>query len=279
VRVAVELYTDPLCPWAWSAEPQRWRLRWLHGEQLEWTPRMVVIAESGEDHHARGFTPERQLAGLRGLHARYGMPVELVERPRVAGSLEACRWVVAVRERAGVAPAEALLRRLRVAHMRGALADEPDVLAEVAESAGLDPRSVHAWAGSEEAEAALREDMRAARDPLPAARVLDHKLASWSGGRRYTCPTYVARDGGAPEVAPGFQPLDTYEVLLANVCPGLERRDDPSGVEEVLAWAGEPLATAEVAAVGGIDRDEAHERLREVAVEDRVGPEGFWTLR
>jgi len=33
---------------------------------------------------------------------------------------------------------------------------------------------------SDDVEAALRDDMRRAREPMPAARVLDHKLANWS---------------------------------------------------------------------------------------------------
>ncbi len=279
MSVRIELFTDPLCPWAFSAEPQRLRLRWLYGEQLEWVPRMVVLAERGEDQEAAGFTPDVQLRGFTTLQGRFGMPIELVQRPRMTGSLEACRWVVAVRERAGVPQAEALLRRLRIAHFRGALIDEPDVLAAAAEQAGLSASEVAGWAREEAVELALREDVRAARDPLPTALALDHKLAGWEGGRRYTCPTYVARNGGDPEVAPGFQPLESYEVLLANLAPGLERREDPGSVAEVLEWAGVPLATAEVATVSGLGRDEAREKLREVAVEDRIGPEGLWALR
>ncbi len=279
MSVAIDLFTDPLCPWAYSAEPQRWRLRWLYGDQLDWTPRMVVLAERGEDQEERGFTPDVQLGAFTTIQGRFGMPIELVQRPRMTGSIDACRWVVAVRERRGVPQAEALLRRLRIAHFRGALIDEPDVLAAAAEQAGLDPREIAGWASEDEVEAALREDMGAARDPLPAALALDHKLAGWERGRRYTCPTYVARDGGDPEVAPGFQPLESYEVLIANLAPGLERRADPESAEEVLAWAGVPLASAEVAAVCAVGREEARDRLREVAVEDRIGPEGLWALR
>ncbi len=47
---------------------------------------------------------------------------------------------------------------------------------------------------------------------------------------------------------------------------------------EVAVWAGEPLATAEVATVCGLGRDDARERLREVVVEDPIGPEALWTL-
>ena len=67
--------------------------------------------------------------------------------------------------------------------------------------------------------------------------------------------------------------------MLANVAPGLQRRDEPSGVAEVLAWAGTPLATAEVALLCGMDHDEAREALVEAgAVERPVGADAYWSL-
>ncbi len=49
---SIDEFTDPLCPWAYSAEPFRRRLRWLYEGRIEWTPRMVVLADSPE-HQAR----------------------------------------------------------------------------------------------------------------------------------------------------------------------------------------------------------------------------------
>ena len=66
--------------------------------------------------------------------------------------------------------------------------------------------------------------------------------------------------------------------LLANLAPGLDRRD-AAGRREVLAWAGTPLATAEVALVCGVDQDEARVALAEAgAVERPVGPDAYWSL-
>ena len=63
------------------------------------------------------------------------------------------------------------------------------------------------------------------------------------------------------------------------MAPGLQRRDEPSGVGEVLAWAGTPLATAEVALLCGMDHDEARVALAEAgAVERPVGPDAYWSL-
>jgi hypothetical protein len=83
---------------------------------------------------------------------------------------------------------------------------------------------------------------------------------------------------GASLAAPGFQPAASYEVAIANLAPSLTRRPDPADVAEVLQWAGEPLATAEVAAVCGIDREDAREQLGRVASERHVGFDGLWSL-
>ena len=122
--------------------------------------------------------------------------------------------------------------------------------------------------------------MAAAREPMRAARVLDHKLANWSGGRRYTCPSYeITRlaDGVTISI-PGFQPFAVYDVVLANLVPGAERRPPPAEVSEVLRAAAAPLATREVAVIADIDHAEARERLGRVATERHVGSDGFWNL-
>jgi hypothetical protein len=110
--------------------------------------------------------------------------------------------------------------------------------------------------------------------------VLDEKLAGWSGGRRYTCPSYemVRQPDGVKVAVPGFQPFPVYDVVAANLMPEVERRAAPSGPEEVLAWAGTPLATKEVAVLCNISFDDAREELSRVAVEQPLGQDGFWSL-
>jgi 2-hydroxychromene-2-carboxylate isomerase len=275
--VAIEHFTDPTCPWAFSAEPQRWRLRWLYGDQLAWTDRMVVLSEDAAEV-AEVFPPDVHASALAMIRDRFGMPIDATERPRAAASEPACAAVVAARRNAPER-AEALLRALRVRIMGGELPDVPATVAGAAQEAGLDPGQLAAWTATDDTVAALAADRAAARDPLPAARLLDNKLGGPPEERRYTCPSYVAAtEGRGPAVAPGFQPIESYEVLLANVAPGLERRDDPSGVGEVLAWAGTPLATAEVALLCGMDGAQAREALAEAgAVEHPVGADAYWS--
>jgi predicted DsbA family dithiol-disulfide isomerase len=277
--VCITEYTDPGCPWAYSAEPFRRRLSWLYGERLEWRTRLVGLAESPDEYTDRGFTPERQAQAFATIAREHRMPIDTEQRPRMAATVPACRAVVAARLRAP-GHERRLLRRLRVRHFSGELLDEPQTIAGAARDAGLDPAQLEVWMREEEVEAALREDMAAAREPIAAARVLDHKLANWSGGRRYTCPSYevVRMSDGVRIAVPGFQPWAVYDVVTANLVPGVDRRDPPDSVEEVLEWTGTPLATQEVAVVCDVGFEEARERLGRVAEERHVGADGFWTL-
>jgi predicted DsbA family dithiol-disulfide isomerase len=275
-------FTDPACPFAFSAEPARLRLRWLYGDQIEWRPRMVVLSQSPDDYVERGFTPERQAGALESIKAKYGMPTDTRRRPRMMATVHACRAVVAARLHAPESE-QALLRRLRMHAMAGALIDEPAVIAACAREAGIDPAALsRATAGDPAVEEELRADMTAARAPSVAALALGHKLAPAAQlGFRYTCPSYeIERTGGNgwPRFdAPGFQPVEVYEAAIANLAPELDRRAAPESVAEVLAWAGEPLAAAEVAAICGIERDDAEAQLAAAAAASES--DGWWSLR
>jgi predicted DsbA family dithiol-disulfide isomerase len=277
--VCITEYTDPGCPWAYSAEPFRRRLSWLYGDRLEWRVRMVGLAESPDEYVDRGFTPERQSRAFAAIARDHGMPIDTSVRPRMAATVPACRAVVAARLHAPDLMRR-LLRRLRVRHFSGQLLDDPDTIADAARDAGIEPADLETWTASDDIEAALREDMAAARHPIEAARVLDGKLANWSGGRRYTCPSYeiVRVSDGVRIVVPGFQPFAVYDVVTANLVPGVDRRPPPESVEDVLRWTGTPLATKEVAVVCDIDFAVARERLGRVADEQHVGADGVWSL-
>ena len=275
--ITITHYTDPGCPFAWSAEPVRWRLQWLYGDQLEWQLRMVGLAERGEEYVEKGFTPERMSQSFAGLAEAHGMPMDTSLRPRMAGTMAACRAVVAVRRHAPEREA-AMLRALRIAHFSGQLIDEPATLATAAQRAGVDPPDLERWLAEPETEALLTEDLAQARHPSPAALALAHKLApTGDGGHRYTCPSYELTRDGSSLSAPGFQPTLAYEVAIANLDPSLTRREDPESVTEVLRWAGEPLASAEVAAVCAISLDEAREQLAGVAAQEQIGQDGLWS--
>jgi hypothetical protein len=254
------------------------RLRWRYGDAIEWRRRMVVLADGGDEYVAKGLTPAVLQGAFASISRDHGMPIDTSLRDRMAGTAPACRAVVAARLNAPHAE-PALLRALRVRTFSGEHLDERSTREGAARDAGLDPAQLEAWMSAAETERALDEDRAAARNPTPAALAQDERLASWEGGRRYTCPSYEVRAAanGRQIDVPGFQPFAAYEVAVANVAPGLERREAPSSVLELLEWAGEPLATREVAVVCNIDHEHAREKLGRVATERHVGFDGLWS--
>lgn len=272
MSLSITHFTDPACPFAFSAEPTRYLLRWLYGEQLGWQNRMIALTlEPGE--------AEKLAEGAPGLQRRYGMPIDPAPYPRPASSEPACRAVVAARVHAPAAE-DVLLRRIRVLVMAGGLVDEPELLAQAADEAGLDPAAVAAWSASPIVDEGLRADVDAARSPSRAARALDHKLGGPRTQRRYTAPSYEITNlsTGSTASIPGFNPAEVYETAIANLAPELGRRARPASVEAVLAWANEPLATVEVAAVAGLDPSATRAALSKVARPIPAGAEFYWTL-
>jgi predicted DsbA family dithiol-disulfide isomerase len=276
--VCITEFTDPGCPWAWSAEPFRRRLQWLYGDALSWERRMVVLADDPQEYLDKGFTPEKLSKAYVTIGRDHGMPMDTSLRPRMAATAPACRAIVAARLHAPDAE-DPLLRAFRVRNFAGQLLDEEATLVDAAGDAGLDAEALRAWMAGRDVESALEEDRAAAREPIPAARVLDDKLANWSGGRRYTCPSLeiVRRSDGVQLAVPGFQPFAAYDVVFANLVPGSARREPPESVLDVLEWAGEPLATREVAVLCDIGHDEAREQLGRVATERHLGFDGLWS--
>jgi 2-hydroxychromene-2-carboxylate isomerase len=264
--IEITLFTDPACPFAFSAEPIREWLRWTYGDQIRWRTIMIILTR--EDGEA-----EKLAEGAPGLQRRFGMPIDPRPYERHASSEPACRAVVAARLNAP-AQADPLLRRLRVRVMQGGLLDDPALIGAAAGDVGLDPDDLARWTASDEVADRLEADAAAARDPAPAGHALDHKLGGPSLERRYTAPTYLIGD----TVIPGFNPLEVYQTVIANLAPAMTRRPAPASAAEVLRWAPEPLATAELATILGTDLGAARDALRPVAAFERAGADGYWTL-
>ena len=267
MAIDIELFTDPACPFAFSAEPIRQRLRWHYGTGLRWRTTMIVLTlEPGE--------AEKLAAGAPGLQRTYGMPIDPAPYPRPSSSEPACRAVVAARLNAPELETR-LLRRLRVRRMDGGLLDDPALIAAAATDVGLDPEALARWVDSPGVEDALQDDIARARNPTAAARALDHKLGGPASERRYTAPSYELSAGGRTFSLPGFNPVEAYEAAIANLDPELPRRRAPESVVELLEWADEPLATVEVEAImGRPSRTELARNARAIP----VGADCYWTL-
>src|SRR3954451_16780506 len=120
ISLDITHFTDPACPFAFSAEPVRRRLRWLYRGGLDWRTRMIVLTlEPGE--------AEKLAEGAPTLQRLHGMPIDSAPYPRRASSEPACRAFVAARLKAPERT-DALLRRLRVRTMLGGLVDDPGLI-------------------------------------------------------------------------------------------------------------------------------------------------------
>ena len=269
----ITLYTDPACPFAFSAEPGRMLLRWHYRDGLSWRLRMIVLTlEPGE--------AEKLARGAPSLQRRYGMPIDPAPRERPASSEPACLAVVAARLHAPEAE-EPLLRRLRIRAMAGGLLDDQELIDEAARDVSLDPAALKEWCATSEVQDALNADADAARSPSPPARALDDRLGGPREQRRYTAPSYEFRHAasGGAFALPGFNPIEAYDAAIANLAPELPRHPNPDGVEEVLAWAGEPLATAEIAALMRLDMTDTRAALtRAAARAEPAGADTYWTM-
>ncbi|MEA2243560.1 MAG: hypothetical protein QOD24_3116, partial [Solirubrobacteraceae bacterium] len=243
-------FTDPGCPWAYSASPAHTALRWRYGDGLRWTLVTIGLAEDAARYARDGYTPMRLALAYAGFR-RYGMPFEITPKPRVSGTSPACRAIVATRLDAPEHE-DAALRALQFAQFTTtAVFDEPETLVTALTAVpGLDADAIVARIDDPDVRAAYEADRARARTAAGSPTEAQGRAANTDGAVRYTAPTLIFEDGdGRSLEVGGFQPLEAYDVAVANLEPTLDRRPPPGDPVEVLADFDYPLATAEVAAV------------------------------
>ena len=255
MRIVATHFTDPGCPWAYSARPWHAKLEWRFGDQLDWRLVMIGLAESPERYEQRGYTPERQVAGYRVFAERFHMPFAYEPKSRVAATSPACRAIVAARE---VSPqaAQAALRALQFLQFTTAerLDDDEALRRALADVDGLDGDAIVGSLDAPDVLEAYERDRALARSAEGGATHAQGRGAQTDGPVRYTAPSVIFQaPGGASLEVGGFQPLEAYDTALANLAPELDRRPEPEGAAEVLAAFPEGLTTAEVAWVRKTD--------------------------
>jgi protein-disulfide isomerase-like protein with CxxC motif len=248
--IDVTHYTDPGCPWAYSASPALALLRWRYGAQLRWTLVTIGLAEDAAQYAKRGYTPKRSALGYM-MFRRYGMPFATAPKPRLGATSPACRAVVATRL-ASPELEDAAFRALQFAQFTTTrVLDEPETLRwALGTVAGLDADAVVAAIDDPAVRAAYEDDRARARTAAGSPTEFQGRAANTDGAVRYTAPslTFATADGRELE-AGGFQPVEAYDVVIANLDPTLERRPPAQDPVEVLGAFAYPLTTAEVAAV------------------------------
>jgi protein-disulfide isomerase-like protein with CxxC motif len=274
--IEVTHYTDPGCPWAYSARPAMTVLRWRYGSQLRWRIVTIGLSEDPRSYVERGYTPT-----LMTMHnvsfRRYGMPFIAEPRRRVAATARACRAIVATRLLDPPREQE-VLRALQLGWFTTTLVlDEADDIARaLAAVEGLDVDAVIGALDDERTIAAYEDDRAQARTAQGGATHFQGKARQTDGPVRYSAPSLVfAGEDGARLEAGGFQPLEAYDVLIANLDTSLRRREPADGPLQALAAFPEGLLTQEVAAIVAHnnvapDRAAAERALIELAGEGAV---------
>ena len=249
--IAVTHYSDPGCPWAYSAAPHHAVLQWRFGDQLDWRLVMIGLTEQAAQYDARGYRPVSGAIGYLRRFKPLGMPFDTSPRPRNMATGLACRAVVATRR---VDPDREVhaFRALQFARFTtSTLFDTDDGVRSALERVdGLDVGAVMDALRDEVTEAAYQEDRVRARTAAGGPTEAQGRAANTDGAVRFTAPSLTFRtDDGRSLEAGGFQNVEAYDVCLANLDPGLERRPPAEDPAEVLRAFRYPLTTREVAAV------------------------------
>ena len=272
-RIEVTHFTDPGCPWAWSASPALTALQWRYGDQVAWRHVMIGLTETGDQYVERGYTPvamARSNAGFR----RFGMPLAAIPKPRMAGTSRACRAVVAARL-ADPATEWRVLRQLQA--LQFLTGDALDDDAAIARAVGDDPAG---RIDDDDVVAAYEADRAEARTAAGSPTEAQGKTARSDGPIRYTAPSVILRAEERSLEAGGFQSHAVYDTLIANLDPRLERRPAPDDLGEVLAAFPDGLYTAEVAEIRATgaaletDRGSVERELIGLAAHGRARREG-----
>ena len=284
--IETTLHTDPGCPWGYSATPALSVLRWRYRAALDWRLVVIGLAEDPALYEQRGYTATRMAAGQLAFR-RYGMPLGAAPRARVSATAPACRALIAVRL---LSPGRewAALRALQFAWFTTALLPDEPAEIEIALRGvpGIDPGEVVAHLDDPQVLARYEQDRQEARSAAGSPTEFQGKAAVSDGVVRYTAPSLILSDGDRRLEAGGFQPVEAYDVLVANLDPTLERTPPPEDPLDALRAFPEGLVTQEVAAIlaqgnEGPDRGAAEAKLIEHTGAGRVrrqamGDDALW---
>ena len=246
--VRVTLYNDAGCPWGYSANPAFRVLEWRYGAQLEWRLVLIGLTNVAQEYVDRGYTPLRSAERYARRFRRFGMPLAPNPRARVVGTGRSCRAIVAVRLQA---PGRewAAVRALQFAFFttRLLLDEDESIAAALRGVEGIDVDATIAAIDTPAVEEAYQRDRAEARRTAGSPTQLQDKHATTDGPVRYTAPSLVFEHAGRRLEAGGWQTIEAYDVIVANLIPDGERQGVPDDPLELLTAFPGGLVTQEVA--------------------------------
>jgi 2-hydroxychromene-2-carboxylate isomerase len=275
--ISATLFGDLACPWGYSASPALRVIEWRYRDQLAWHLVLVGLSEDTPGGAERSFTPLRMArSGLR-FRERYGMPFAPEPKSRPSASSRACRAVIAARlQWPGTEPR--VFRALQLANFSTPLLFDDDeqmreILSAIPE---IDAERIVELIDSPEVRAAYAEDKAQTRTAAGSPTEFQGKAGNSDGAVRYTAPSLLLdADDGRRLEAGGFQPVEAYDVLIANLDPTLERCAPPEDPAALLTFFDFGLTTQEVAALlaqgnGRPDRVAAENALLDLVDDGRA---------
>jgi hypothetical protein len=216
------------------------------------------------------------------------MPFAPTPKARVSATARACRAIVAARLTDPGSEFD-VYRALHFANFTdGVLLDDDEQLRGALSRAGFDGERLVGMLDAAEVTEAYERDRAEARTAAGSPAELQGKTATTDGPVRFTAPSVVFEQNGTRLVAGGFQPVEAYDVLVANLDPGVHREPPPETPEPLLERFRGGLTTQEVAALmtrgnDAVDRPAAEAALIELVAAGRaarapLGDDALWRL-
>jgi protein-disulfide isomerase-like protein with CxxC motif len=247
--IKATLYTDPACPWGYSASPALRVLEWRFDDQLEWRLVMIGLRDALTEAASSSWDPVVSAARLGIFGQRYGMPYAIAPKARAASTGRGCRAVVSARL---LEPGSEwdVLRALHLANFTTPLLlDDDELIREALAAAGLDADGIVDRLDDPDVSEAYERDKAETRTAAGTAAEAQGKTSTSDGPVRYTAPSIIFEQDGQQLIAGGWQPMLAYDVLIANLDPTLARTPPPETPEPLLDRFPSGLTTIEVAAL------------------------------
>ncbi|MGA7395844.1 MAG: DsbA family protein, partial [Solirubrobacterales bacterium] len=247
-RITAKLFTDPSCPFGYSANPALRTIEWRYRDQLDW--QLVMIGLSEPDGPGLPYTRTELARSWISLRDRHGMPFSVEPKLRSYTSSRACQAIVAARL---IQPGSEwrTLRALQLLHFNSPLMidDDEQLRAALSSVEGLDADRIVSSLDSRAVQDAYRHDWAETRTAAGGPTDLQGKSAETPDGIRFTAPSVIFESASGGLELGGFQPVEAYDVAIANLDPTLVRSAPADSPLDALVLYPSGLTTQEIAAI------------------------------
>lgn len=247
-RVTARLFTDPSCPFGYSASPALRTIEWRYRDQIDW--QLVMIGLSGPEPPEHGLSLTDVAGYWIDMRDRYGMPFAAEPKLRDNTSHRACQAIIAARL---LQPGSEwrTLRALQLLQFNSPLLLDDDELLRAALSSveGLDADRIIDSLDSDEVQEAYEADYAESRSAEGGSSHLQGKTADSPDGPRYTAPSILFESGLLRLEVGGFQTIDAYDIAITNLDPTLKRAAPAETSLDALVLYPSGLTTQEIAAI------------------------------